>query len=223
MLNACSSQGYSTMVGESGIKLSGGQRQRIAIARSIIRQPAVLILDEATSAIDVHGEKIVQSALDRVSKNRTTIVIAHRLSTIRKADHIVVMRDGSNYEQGSHEELMAKPDGLYRGLVYAQRLEELSESDHAAAHAVDLVDVNQPAENKDGGDNAKDAKSSDAPSDNSRRGFFSSFGLLIYEQRQCWLLFSLIIAGALGAGCKRLFSPCLCVKFGLGMDIYSLH
>lgn len=99
-------QGYDTFVGESGIKLSGGQRQRIAIARSIIKQPPILILDEATSAIDVRTERIVQKALDRVSKNRTTIVIAHRLSTIKRADSIVVLRQGKLVEQGTHDELL---------------------------------------------------------------------------------------------------------------------
>src|SRR6201999_358839 len=116
-------QGYKTEVGESGIKLSGGQRQRLAIARSIIRDPAILILDEATSSIDVRGERIVQKALDRVSQNRTTIVIAHRLSTIRKADNIVVMREGRKMEEGTHEQLLSIPDGLYAGLVHAQQLE----------------------------------------------------------------------------------------------------
>jgi ATP-binding cassette subfamily B (MDR/TAP) protein 1 len=87
--------GYDTIVGESGIKLSGGQRQRLAIARSIVKQPSILILDEATSAIDVRTEHIVQAALDRmVAQNRTTIVIAHRLSTIKKADKIIVLRQG---------------------------------------------------------------------------------------------------------------------------------
>jgi ATP-binding cassette subfamily B (MDR/TAP) protein 1 len=85
-------QGYETQVGDSGIKLSGGQRQRLAIARSIIKRPKILILDEATSAIDVRGERLVQQALDRVAQGRTTITIAHRLSTIKKADKIVVLR-----------------------------------------------------------------------------------------------------------------------------------
>ncbi|EDU48011.1 leptomycin B resistance protein pmd1 [Pyrenophora tritici-repentis Pt-1C-BFP] len=114
--------GYDTMVGESGIKLSGGQRQRISIARSIIKQPPVLILDEATSAIDVRTERIVQQALDRVSKNRTTIVIAHRLSTIRRADKIVVLRQGKLVEQGTHEDLLKIDAGVYYGLVHAQEI-----------------------------------------------------------------------------------------------------
>ncbi|PZC87717.1 MdlB, ABC-type multidrug transport system, ATPase and permease component, partial [Pyrenophora tritici-repentis] len=114
--------GYDTMMGESGIKLSGGQRQRISIARSIIKQPPVLILDEATSAIDVRTERIVQQALDRVSKNRTTIVIAHRLSTIRRADKIVVLRQGKLVEQGTHEDLLKIDAGVYYGLVHAQEI-----------------------------------------------------------------------------------------------------
>jgi ABC-type glutathione transport system ATPase component len=115
-------QGYDAIVGESGIKLSGGQRQRIAIARSIVKQPSILILDEATSSIDVRTERIVQEALDRVSKNRTTITIAHRLSTIKKSDKIIVLRQGKPVEQGTHEQLLRIDDGVYHGLVRAQAL-----------------------------------------------------------------------------------------------------
>lgn len=110
------------MVGDSGAKLSGGQRQRIAIARSIVRKPKILILDEATSAIDVRGERIVQAALDRVAQNRTTITIAHRLSTIKKADRIIVIKKGKVAEQGNHESLIALEGGVYAGLVQAQAL-----------------------------------------------------------------------------------------------------
>ncbi|POS71073.1 ABC transporter [Diaporthe helianthi] len=112
--------GYDTMVGQSGLKLSGGQRQRIAIARAIVKQPKILILDEATSAIDVHSEQIVQAALDRASQGRTTIVIAHRLATIRKADNIVVLRGGRVVQQGKHEDLMSQIDGPYHVLATSQ-------------------------------------------------------------------------------------------------------
>lgn len=113
-------QGYDTMVGQSGLKLSGGQRQRIAIARAIVKQPKILILDEATSAIDVHSEQIVQAALDRASKGRTTIVIAHRLGTIQKADNIVVLRGGRVIQQGTHQDLMSQTDGPYHALATTQ-------------------------------------------------------------------------------------------------------
>lgn len=113
-------QGYDTMVGQSGLKLSGGQRQRIAIARAIVKQPKILILDEATSAIDVHSEQIVQAALDRASKGRTTIVIAHRLGTIQKADNIVVLRGGCVIQQGTHQDLMSQTDGPYHALATTQ-------------------------------------------------------------------------------------------------------
>ena len=105
-------QGYDTQLGERAMNLSGGQKQRIAIARSIVSEPTVLLLDEATSALDPKAEKIVQQALDRVSKDRTTIVIAHKLSTIRNADNIAVMGDGAVVEQGTHEELLGL-DGAY--------------------------------------------------------------------------------------------------------------
>ncbi|KAK6216598.1 ABC transporter [Colletotrichum tabaci] len=116
-------EGYQTEVGDAGIKLSGGQRQRLAIARAIVKQPKILILDEATSAIDVRSEQIVQAALDRACKGRTTIIIAHRLGTIRKADNIVLLRKGQVVQQGTHEALMAQTDGPYHLLATAQKLD----------------------------------------------------------------------------------------------------
>ncbi|KAL5347219.1 hypothetical protein ACLOAV_007528 [Pseudogymnoascus australis] len=114
-------QGYHTQVGERASRLSGGQKQRIAIARSIISDPKILLLDEATSALDPKAERTVQDALDRVSKERTTIVIAHRLSTIMNADNIAVMSEGKIVEMGTHENLI-KLDGRYSALVHAQDL-----------------------------------------------------------------------------------------------------
>lgn len=109
-------------MGQTGLKLSGGQRQRLAIARAIVKKPSILILDEATSAIDVRSEKIVQAALDRASKGRTTIVVAHRLTTIQKADHIIVLRNGQVAQQGTHLSLMEEVDGVYHRLASAQSL-----------------------------------------------------------------------------------------------------
>lgn len=116
-------QGYQTTVGQTGMRLSGGQRQRLAIARAIVKHPKILILDEATSAIDVRSEGIVQAALDRASKGRTTIVIAHRLATIRKADNIVVLRGGQIVQSGTHETLLADVAGAYHALVAAQKVD----------------------------------------------------------------------------------------------------
>jgi ATP-binding cassette subfamily B protein len=111
---------YETVVGERGIKLSGGQRQRIAIARAILKDPKILILDEATSSLDAESEKLVQIALDELMKNRTTIVIAHRLATIRKVDMIYVIREGRIAESGSHQELTVLDNGLYANLIKLQ-------------------------------------------------------------------------------------------------------
>ncbi|KAA6440295.1 ATP-binding cassette domain-containing protein [Dyadobacter flavalbus] len=111
---------FETIVGERGVKLSGGQRQRIAIARAILKNPKILILDEATSSLDAESEKLVQIALDELMKNRTTIVIAHRLATIRKVDMIYVIREGRIAESGSHQELTVLDNGLYANLIKLQ-------------------------------------------------------------------------------------------------------
>jgi ABC-type multidrug transport system fused ATPase/permease subunit len=113
-------EGYRTLVGERGMKVSGGQRQRIAIARALLKDPSILILDEATSALDAESELLVQRALDELMRGRTCFVIAHRLSTIRNADTIVLLRDGAVLETGSHEELVAVPDGAYARMVDLQ-------------------------------------------------------------------------------------------------------
>jgi len=113
-------EGYQTIVGERGIKLSGGQRQRIAIARAILKDPVILILDEATSSLDSASESLVQEALENLMKNRTSFVIAHRLSTVRNADKIYVLDKGQIVESGTHQELMDNEEGLYKSLSKLQ-------------------------------------------------------------------------------------------------------
>jgi len=122
------SEGYDTRVGERGVKLSGGQRQRIAIARTVLQDPAILLLDEATAAVDTETEYLIQRSLDRLAADRTTLVIAHRLSTVKDADTIVVLDEDEVVERGSHEELLSA-DGLYANLwgVQAGKIESLPE------------------------------------------------------------------------------------------------
>ncbi|CAI7603823.1 unnamed protein product [Penicillium manginii] len=187
-------KGYETLVGENGAKLSGGQRQRLAIARSIIKEPTILILDEATSAIDVRGERIVQAALDRVSKNRTTIVIAHRLSTVRRADKIIVLRGGMNVEEGTHDDLLAMDEGLYRGLVNAQKLDTAADDDE------DTVEITEALKQEiDYSTTALEDSQENNKKKVDKRGFFRSVGLLMYESRSHWKFFLLALLGILGA------------------------
>jgi ATP-binding cassette subfamily B protein len=120
--------GYSTDVGQRGVKLSGGQKQRLSIARVFLKNPPIIIFDEATSSLDNESEKAVQRSLERLIKNRTTLVIAHRLSTIRNAKRILVLTDNGIEEQGTHEELIAL-DGTYANLYNMQlRIEDTGEN-----------------------------------------------------------------------------------------------
>jgi ABC-type multidrug transport system fused ATPase/permease subunit len=113
-------EGLDTLVGERGVKLSGGQRQRIAIARAILKDPAILLLDEATSSLDAESEKVVQDALATLMEGRTSIIIAHRLATIRDVDQIFVIENGQIIEQGTHTELSQREEGAYNTLAKLQ-------------------------------------------------------------------------------------------------------
>ncbi|KAF6819258.1 ABC transporter [Colletotrichum musicola] len=192
--------GYDTRVGDGGAKLSGGQKQRLAIARSIIKKPRIIILDEATSAIDAKSEKVVQAALDRVTKGRTTITIAHRLSTIQKADRIVVLQRGHTVEKGTHRSLTSDRLSFYSGLVRAQSL-YLSTPDKADTDDTEIM-VHEEEPEKLLGDSERPASLSSADAIQEKtsskpRGFVRSFGKLMWNQRARWPSYLGIIFAAM--------------------------
>jgi ATP-binding cassette, subfamily B, heavy metal transporter len=138
-------QGYDSLVGERGLKLSGGEKQRVAIARTILKSPPILMLDEATSALDSHTEKEIQDALERVARERTSLVIAHRLSTVVHADNIIVLDHGEIVEQGTHLELLAR-GGLYASLWARQREADQARERLAQIAGDELVPESRAAE-----------------------------------------------------------------------------
>jgi ATP-binding cassette subfamily B (MDR/TAP) protein 1 len=210
--------GYDTLVGDSGTKLSGGQRQRISIARAVIKKPKILILDEATSAIDVRGERIVQAALDKVSQSRTTITIAHRLSTIKKADTIVVLKKGQVVEQGTHESLLEDTAGVYYGLVNAQQLSlgEAKDEDDTEGGEKDF-DLALSRE--------KSAAVSLTHAERQEpqwktRGLANSFGRLLYEQRSRFLSYAMTIFFAMMAAAS---APMQAYLFAFVLQVFTIN
>lgn len=195
-------------MGETGLQLSGGQRQRIAIARAIVRQPKILIFDEATSALDVTCERIVQAALDRIAKDRTTIVIAHRISSIKHADKIVVVAKGTVVQQGTHESLLEDEGGAYWRLVHAQQLNttvRLVQND-----IVHEMKINQKSDilEKESYEVLVPSETStvdeteNSPRSQASSSIFRTFGTLLVEQKQNWAGYLIMIIAAMGAACE---------------------
>lgn len=209
-------------MGDGGAGLSGGQRQRLAIARSIIKKPSILILDEATSAIDVRGERIVQAALDRAAKGRTTITIAHRLSTIRNADRIVVLKKGNIVESGNHESLISINGGVYSGLVNSQALSLGDSAYKDVENESDTDDLQTLTHEK----TRAESGPSDSPFERVETGkpkdcgFFGSFGRFFYESRTCWGLIALSLFASAAAGTAQ---PLYAWLFSMSIDLFKFQ
>ena len=214
--------GYDTNVGERAGFISGGQKQRIAIARSIISNPRILLLDEATSALDPKAEDVVQAALDKVSKTRTTLMVAHRLSTVKKADKIIVMNQGRVVEQGTHESLLAA-SGAYSRLVNAQNLN--AADDGEAGLILDDAKEDHPEGSLVLGKaqptgSSGCMRSAMRPEDISRRlSLFKCLLIIFYEQRHTWRLLLGVLIAAAAAGAVF---PVLAVLFSRVVTIFQL-
>ncbi|KAL2198138.1 P-loop containing nucleoside triphosphate hydrolase protein [Corynascus similis CBS 632.67] len=212
--------GYKTMVGDSGIKLSGGQRQRLAIARSIVKRPKLLILDEATSSIDVRSEQIVQAALDKVSRDRTTVVIAHRLATIRKADNIIVLRKGKAVQQGTHDALMAQEGAPYHVLATAQQLMqetpssaegernygiERTSSSSAITEKKSMTTINTTTTTlvETNSDSESETREQQPKKEQKAQGLWTKFILLLCEQKGRKLWYTILLLSAVCGGASQ--------------------
>ncbi|PNS20971.1 Leptomycin B resistance protein pmd1 [Sphaceloma murrayae] len=195
-------KGYDTEVGENASMLSGGQKQRITIARSVVSNPKILLLDEATSALDPHAESIVQDALTKVSRDKTTLVIAHKLATIHNADNIAVMSYGRVVEQGTHKDLLAA-DGQYAALVRAQDLGDDSGSNEARDTEADMEPRNDVAPTQlpsDGGHKRSGTGEQDVPTVPTNESLLSCLSIFLREQKELHRLLLLAIPAAAIAG-----------------------
>ncbi|CCX10116.1 Similar to Multidrug resistance protein 1A; acc. no. P21447 [Pyronema omphalodes CBS 100304] len=196
-------EGYDTVVGERASLMSGGQKQRIAIARSIVSNPRILLLDEATSALDPKAEGIVQAALDKAAKTRTTIIVAHRLATVKKADKIVVLNKGMVVEQGTYEGLLEAEGAFYR-LVNAQKLSVMDEDveDGDAVETEEAEDLGNIERVETRHSNWTDRPASELQQEDiSRRlSFFRCLCIIFYEHRHLWLWFFAGVAGCILGG-----------------------
>lgn len=216
------------MVGDAGIKLSGGQRQRLAIARSIVKRPKILILDEATSSIDVRGEQMVQAALDKVSKNRTTLVIAHRLATVRKADNIIVLRKGRAVQQGTHETLMSQGGGAYWALATAQQLSMLSDEQQDDFLKVGDAEITEKRSMATIGTDSTLVEAAAAFESNSvtktpARGFWRSFVLLLREQKHRTKWYTILLLSALCGGGMSVFVFLMAFELCMSGGLQTAH
>ncbi|EER24151.1 ABC transporter, putative [Coccidioides posadasii C735 delta SOWgp] len=215
-------KGYDTVVGERGSLLSGGQRQRVAIARSIISNPQILLLDEATSALDPRAEAVVQAALDRVSRTRTTVLIAHKLSTVKKADNIVVLNKGQVVEQGTHDELL-EAHGAYWNLVNAQSLstvaDESSSETENDSQDVQPGELEKVATTKSVRSNLPTEEVPEEVDVSRKMSLFRCLAKIFYEQRRHWVYF---LFGGVASVCGGGAFPAQAVLFSKIVTIFQL-
>jgi ATP-binding cassette subfamily B (MDR/TAP) protein 1 len=216
--------GYATNVGERGMLLSGGQKQRVAIARAIVSDPRILLLDEATSALDTQSEGIVQDALDKASRGRTTITIAHRLSTIKDADNIIVMGGGEILEQGTHNDLLIDEKGPYASLVSTQKLTAVAIVEDAVpvVEKVDFPGLDRATTGRSVSsavmDDIKRQKEEEAAADDKIPNALKLYSRLIRTNSTGKWLY---IFGTIGAILNGLVYPALAILFGQALQSFQ--